>query len=342
MKKLVMLALALVTVSGCTHSRTEDSKEEKAIKVKTARVSALGSESAFGYSGTVEASQVIPLSFRTIGTVKQVYVEVGDVVRKGQLLATLDDSELQSIQEATLAKYQQAEDAYNRLKQVHDQGSLPDIKWVEMQTSLEQARSSLDLSKSNLDKCKLISPIDGMVGRRNIEPGQSSVSLVSAPLELVRIEKVLVKISVPENEINRFKPGQKAGITVNALDGKAYEGTVANISPVAEPVSRTYTVKISVSNPGQELKPGMVSDVRMGFGSKADVLVVPARAVNRDDDGQTYVFLVSPDHKTVRKQPIEVGQFRDTGIEVISGLAEGQIVVCEGAEKLSDNGSITL
>ena len=172
--------------------------------------------------------------------------------------------------------------------------------------------------------------------------GQSSISLTSVPIELVRIESVFVRISVPENEINKFTPGLKASITVSALGGKPFEGTVTNISPVAELMSRTYTVKIKVNNPGQELKPGMVCDVSLGINDNASILLVPIKAVSKDNAGNTFVFLVAPDKTTVRKQLITVGRYHDAGIEVLQGLTEGQTVVSEGIEKLSDNSSISL
>jgi membrane fusion protein, multidrug efflux system len=342
MKKLLAIPVCIAILTGCSHTPSGEIRKDEAFRVRTAKVVSVKDDFSLGYSGTVEASQVIPLSFRILGTVQQIYVEVGDLVRKGQLLATLDPADLQNIYDAALAKYKQAEDAYERLKQVHDQGSLPEIKWVEMQTNLEQARSTMEVSKSNLDKCQLVSPVDAIVGRRNIEPGQSSVSLTSAPIELVKIETVFVKISVPENEINKFSNGLKASIKVSALGGQAFEGTVTNISPVAELMSRTYTVKITVNNPGHLLKPGMVCDVSLAFGTDATILVVPYQAVSKDNAGNTYVFLVSSDNKTVRKQLIIVGQYHNDGVQVLQGLTEGQTIVSEGIEKLSDNSSISL
>lgn len=332
----------IAILTACSHSPSGEIRKDESFRVRTAKVISVKDDFSLGYSGTVEASQVIPLSFRTIGTVQQIFVEVGDAVHKGQVLATLDPADLQNIYDAALAKYKQAEDAYDRLKQVHDQGSLPEIKWVEMQTNLEQARSTMEVSKSNLEKCQLVSPVDAIVGRRNIEPGQSSVSLTSAPIELVRIESVFVRISVPENEINKFSNGLKASVKVSALGGQTFEGTVTNISPVAEVMSRTYTVKINVNNPGHLLKPGMVCDVSLAFETDATILVVPYQAVSKDNAGNTYVFLVSPDNKTVRKQLITVGQYHNDGVEVLQGLTEGQVIVSEGIEKLSDNSSISL
>jgi RND family efflux transporter MFP subunit len=342
MKNLVVCAMLIAVLTGCSSAVPEGPKTEQGTRVKTAAVRSVQDDISLRFSGTVEASQVIPLSFKTVGTVDKIYVEVGDAVRKGQLLATLDDSDLQNVYNTMLAKYQQAEDAYNRLKQVYEEGSLPEIKWAEMKSDYEQAKSALDLSKNNLDKCKLLAPVDGIVGRRNIEPGQSSISLTLAPIELVKIETVHVKISVPENEINKISNGQKAGIAVSALGAKKYEGSVTNISPVAELMSRTYTVKITVTNTGHDLKPGMVCDVSVDIPAGDSVLVVPNKSVSKDSAGNTYVFVVGPDNKTVKKQIITVGRYYDTGIEVTNGLAEGQVIVCSGNEKLSDNSIIIL
>lgn len=342
MKRILAFALLLATIAACNNMEKNEIPLSKGIKVNTTTVQTVADVSNLSYSGTVEASQVIPLTFRTTGTVEQIFVEVGDPVKKGEVLATLGDEDLQNIYNTMLAKYQQAEDAYNRLKQVHEQGSLPDIKWAEMQSNYDQAKSSLELAKNNLDKCRLVAPVSGFVGRRNIEPGQSSVSLTGVPIELVKIEKVMVKISVPENEINKITKGQVATMTVSALGDKSFTGTVTNISPVAELMSRTYTVKISVDNAGLDLKPGMVCDVGLSAGTGSGQLVVPLTAVSKDSYGVNYVFVVSQDRQSVRKQPVTIGQYTGAGIVVTDGLSAGQVIVSKGIEKLSDNSKIIL
>jgi RND family efflux transporter MFP subunit len=342
MKKAVYFNLFIVLAAGCMNEKPQVTRADQKIKVSVARVLTSPGSHELTYSGTIEASQTIPLNFQTTGTVESVYVEAGDEVKKGQVLASIDETDMQNIYSTMLSKYNQAQDAYDRLKMVHDQGSLPDIKWVEMQTNLEQAKSSLDLAKNNLDKCKLLAPVGGIVGRRNIEPGQASLTLASAPIELVRIEKVLVKIAVPENEINKIEKGRKASVSVLAMDGKQYEGVVSNVSPVAELMSRTYTVKITLDNPRLELKPGMVCDVSLNSGKGSPVLVVPNGSVSRDSDGNKFVFVVSPDNSSVKKQMVTVGRYNVSGIEIHGGLTEGQMVVTGGIEKLSDNSLIEM
>ena len=342
MKKVIYTAMIIALMAGCGKAKTTLVNPEKTIKVSTAKVSSAESSYSLRYSGTIEASQIIPLTFQTTGTIEKIYVEVGDIVKKGQLLATTDNSDALNIYNVTLAKYEQAKDAYNRLKSVHDQGSLPEIKWVEMESNMEQAKSSLELSKNNLDKCNMRAPVDGIVDRRNISQGQSALGASLAPIEIVQIETVLVKISVPENEIGKITKGQKATFSVSALEGKQFEGFVANVSPVADVISRTYTVKISVKNLKYELKPGMVCDVILNLNHETVSLVVPYKAVSKDTDGKTFVYVVSADGTRVIKQNVTVGNYRESGIEVLSGLTPGQVVVSAGCEKLTDNSLISL
>jgi RND family efflux transporter MFP subunit len=338
MNKMIIPAMALCVLIACSPKENKgDLPGTKPVSVTTVTVKKEKVVTGLRYSGTVEAFQSIPINFQTTGTVEKVLVEAGDVVQKGQLLATLDPTDATSMYEITLSQYQQAKDAYDRLKTVHNQGSLPEIKWVEMESKLEQSQSSLNLAKNNLEKCKLFAPVNGMVGRRNIEPGMSSLSIASAPLELVDIKQVYVKISVPENEVARIVKGMKAGFMVSALNDKEFSGEVANVSPVADRISRTYEAKILVPNPGFALKPGMVCDVKMETTMEKEVILVPAQSVSKDHENRVFVFVVDPAEKRARKQVIRTGQYHDSGLEVVSGLAEGQRIVNEGKEKLSDN-----
>jgi RND family efflux transporter MFP subunit len=341
MKKVIVYAMALPLVIACNPAEKKDTQsEKKEIRVTTVTVKKEKVVTALRYSGTIEAYQNIPLNFQTTGTVETVLADAGDMVTKGQLLATLGQADAKNMYEITLSQYQQAKDAYDRLKTVHEKGSLPDIKWVEMESKLEQASSSLDIAKNNLDKCRLYAPVNGMVGRRNIEPGMSSISIGSAPFELVDIRQVYVKISVPENEVARITRGIKSRFSVSALDDREFGGTVTNISPVADRISRTYEAKILVPNADLALKPGMVCDVTMEQTMQKEMILIPYQCVSKDSDNRTFVYLADPATKRARKQVIQTGQYQGEGVEVIAGLEPGQTVVNGGKEKLSENSLI--
>jgi len=340
MKKTILLTLSVLSFLGCKQKDRVESPSNP--QVVLAEVKTVKSSGDLHYSGTIEAFQTIPLSFQTTGTVLKVLVNAGDVVHKGQLLATVDKADALSMFEVANAKYKQAKDAYNRLKEVHDNGSLSEIKWVEMESNLEQAHSSAAIAKNNLSKCVLYASDNGIIGRRNIEPGMSSLGNPVAPLELIKIESVYVKITVPENEINRIKKGLRATFKVSALENKSFQGVVTNVGVVADQISRTYEVKIIVKNQGLELKPGMVCDVNLDIAANKEVLGVSYKAVDKDKDNNSFVYVVDPAQKIARKRMIRIGEYQNDDIEVLEGLALGEKVVCEGKQKLSDNSKISL
>jgi RND family efflux transporter MFP subunit len=343
MKKVACIAMAIAILTGCNPKQSQNQTlEEKTMAVTVSEVKSERVTVNLRYSGTIEPSQTIPLTFQIAGTVEKVLVDAGDEVRKGQLLATVDKSNSRNMYDMTKSKYLQAKDAYDRLKSVYDKGSLTEIKWVEMETNLEQAKSSLELAENNLDKCNMFAPVNGIIGRRNIEPGQSSISISSAPFELVDIKTVYVKISVPENEIGKVKKGIKAEFVVSALNEKKFQGEIVNVSPVADVISRTYDAKIAVSNTNLELKPGMVCDVVLNLAAEKGMLLIPYQSVSKDNDGKEFVFIVDPINKRVKKQIIKTGNYSGENLEVLSGLSLGQVVVREGKEKLSDNSLISL
>ncbi|GAT63755.1 efflux RND transporter periplasmic adaptor subunit [Paludibacter jiangxiensis] len=339
MKKVAYFVLCILTLAGCKQAKTESVADPKIVIAEVQQVSTSG---ALQYSGTIEPTQTIPLTFQAQGTVLKVLVNAGDPVKAGQLLAVVDKADAQSMYEMTLAKYQQAKDAYDRLKQVHDKGSLPEVKWVEMESNLQQAQSSVALSRNNLKKCNLYAPESGVIGKRNIEPGMNSLGNLNAPIELVKINTVYVKVAVPENEINLIKKGQKATFTVSALDNKEFEGTVTNVGVVADAISRTYEVKITVNNTKLELKPGMVCDVKLNVTANRTIVGVPLQAVDKDNDNRNYVYVVNVAGKTVSKRLVTVGIYQGDFVEILSGVNLGEKVVTGGLHKLSDNSKVTL
>lgn len=340
MKKNTLTIVLVMLLFSCSSPEAVHENSGGPIHVTSQTISKEKVSAILRYSGTVEAFRTIPLNFQTTGTVEKVLADAGEMVKKGQLLATLDETDAKSMLGISSSQYQQAKDAYDRLKIVHQNGSLPDIKWVEMETKLAQAQSSLDLARNNLGKCRMVAPLDGMIGRRNIEPGMSSISITAAPLELVEIGQVYIKIAVPENEIALISKGLSARFTVQALDNQGFTGTVAVVTPVADRISRTYEVKILVNNTGMALKPGMVCDVRLDQTAEREVMIVPGQSVTRDFGNKAYVFVVDTTAGTARRREVKTGQFMESGLEIISGLQPGERIVTEGKEKLSDHSKI--
>lgn len=343
MKKIIYLSVIAFLLTSCGNDIEESVKNTSSenVKVKTENVKFISNKLKLNYSGSIEAWKTIPISFQTTGTVKNIFIEEGQAVRKNQLLASLDKSDANSSYKIALAKKEQANDAYKRLKKVYEQGSLAEVKWVEVLTKKQQATSMAEISKSNLDKCDLLSPVNGYVGKRKLETGMSAIQLGS-PFEIVEINKVFIKISVPENEISSIKTGQKANILVSALNNQEFEGYVDKIGIVANKFSRTYDVKILVNNPKFKLKPGMVCGVNLNAGNEESALVVSAKSLSVDEKGETYVYKMNKNKNEAIKTKVTIGKYRNNNVEIKNGLTEGDLVVKEGKEKLVGNFNIVL
>lgn len=337
--KLSITAILACIFAACSKQGGTQT-QEKIIPVKVMEVAATQTAGGRNYIGTVEESVAVSLSFPNMGTVEEVFVQEGQRVRKGQLLAALNTATVNNSYQASLASLRQAQDAYDRLVEVHENGSLSDIKLVEVETGLEQAKSMAAIMKKSLDDCKLYAPRDGVVATRSVEAGTSVMPGVTA-FRLVSVDKVNVKISVSENEISSVSEGQKASIEVPALDNAVFEGKIELKGVAANVISRSYEAKIGVDNPQSRLMPGMVCKVYLeNVGNTAEKIVVPNRAVQISADRRQYVWLA--ENNTAKRRFIKTGSLTDYGIIVAEGLSEGDTLIIEGYRKIGEGMKISI
>ena len=259
-------------------------------------------------------------------------MRVGDRVQKGQLIATVDPTSVKNSHDMALTTKAQAEDAYRRLKQLHDKGSLPEIKWVEAQSQLEQAVSAEKIARKQLADCSLYAPISGVVSEKYMEVGQNAGPGVPV-VKIVTTEVQNVRVSVPEGEVAKIQHGQGADVVVPALQGRTFHGTVVEKGIVADPISRSYSVKIRLSGAVGDLLPGMVAKVALGTAEQGEGIVVPARLLQLSDDNTLFVWL-DEGGKAVRRSVV-CGEYVASGVTIVSGLKRGDRLICEGQQKLS-------
>jgi membrane fusion protein (multidrug efflux system) len=222
---------------------------------------------------------------------------------------------------------------------MYKNGSLPEIKFVEIETGLQQAKATAAISEEKLDDCNLYAPIEGYIGRRSIEPGMSVLPGIPA-IKIIKIDKVIAKVSVSESEISIINKGQKAIITVGALGYKTFAGVVEEIGVVADPIAHTYKIKIGLPNTDHSLKPGMICDARIQTSKTFKGLIIPNQAVQVDEKGETFVFCVDDKQGQANRRNVEIGQLMNGGIELKKGLNPGDRVVVFGQQKLVDGSRV--
>lgn len=334
----ILFSALLITLSGCGKSSGNDKNGVIDVEIQRVKVSDLNREII--YSGNIEESMKIPLTFPVYGTVTRVMVSEGDFVKKGQLLAVLENENYKNALDLATATKNQAEDAYNRVLPMYKNGNIPAIKMVEIETNLKKAIAQESIARKNLADCSLYSTESGIVGKRQIEPGMTSTPNVTS-IEIIKIDKVYARVSIPENEIAFIKKGMSAHIKIGALDHKDFTGTVHEIGVMADPMAHTYKIKISVSNPGRVIKPGMICDVTIANRVIKTGYIVQERSVMIDDAGRNYVYIINSSQKAVKKF-VKTGNLVNSGIEITGGLNNDDLVVVAGQQKLTDNSSVNI
>jgi membrane fusion protein (multidrug efflux system) len=294
------------------------------------------------------------------GRLEEVRVQLGDPVREGQLIARLEDREVReqvrqaeaafAVGQATIrqrdADLTFAETNVERSRSLFTRQLLPrqtlddaEARYQSAVAQLDLARAQFDQARARLDELRItlghmriVSPVDGFVSRRDLDPGGFASS--SAPVaSVVDIRVVRLVANLVERDLRRVTPGTPARVDVDAFPGEVFEGRVARIAPVLDPATRTAQMEVEIPNPSFRLKPGMYARVALQLGRRERALVVPRNALV-DVDGRRGVFLVEGGQ--AKFQLVEVGLQDERVVEIVGGLAEGQAVVTTGASALRE------
>ena len=305
--------------------------EERVIPVGVQVIDEVSGIVSNTYPGYLEEGQSVDMAFKYGGTLQLLNVKEGSTVRKGQVLARVSSPQMESTQRSAQATLEQAQDAYDRLKKVHDNGSLPEIKWREMVANLEKAQSAVDLANAMLADNTLTAPFSGTVSGLNAELGEN-ITPLKPIMRIINTNGLTVKISVPENEIAKVQVGDTAEVVIPALGDRRYMGKVTEKSLTASLLTHSYPVKVLVEQPDTELAPGMISKVVL----KADVstgIIVPANAVLVNQEGR-FVW-IEQDGRATRRN-ITISGYSGSGVVVSEGLQAGDNVIVEGYQKVSE------
>lgn len=332
--KLLLFSIVTPVLVSCGGNEVKQNKEPLAVETET--IGEHSFDCTRWYVGQVEAESSTSVSFNSMGTITEIFVSEGQHVSKGQVIARIDDSQNRHAVEAAQASVNQAEDAYARMKVLHDANSLSDMDWVEVQSKVQQARASLDMAKKSLDDCTLKAPCSGVIGCKHMESGMTA--LPSEPIcQILNINKVKVKVSIPEKEIGRISASTPTRITIDAID-RTFVGGRVEKGVQADAMTHTYDIRISLANPGEALLPGMVADVGI-CGEQTDSLVtLPVRCIQQSTDGRNYVWVVRKGRAQLCY--VALGATFGNRIEIVSGLGRGDKVIVGGYQKVGEGDEV--
>lgn len=318
-------------------------KENKSVPAKVNPVRVLAQHPSFigstglRYVGVIEESSSTAVSFTGSGLITRMDVEEGQYVRKGQFLSQLDTTQASHVVSNARAQLSQARDAYKRMKEMYADGALPEIKWVEVQTQVEQAETMYDAAVKNRRDCTVYAPISGVVGKKTLRVGETA--LPAQPIcTILDINHVRVRVGVPEKEFSSITPSTPSNIYIEALN-KLVKGGRIEKGVSADLVTHTYDMLIHLNNPDHLLLPGMICKVEVlnsnsSENTASSPLSVPVKSVCRASDGEMYVWTIEKGQS--RRQPVVTGDAIGNDIQIVSGLSPESLVITEGFQKVSD------
>jgi RND family efflux transporter MFP subunit len=322
---LYIAAIATMLCSCSSNDKKEDVQEQlPRIEVDVAHSRNVAQVKT--YTATVEADNINNITPSSPNRIKTITVEVGDRVRKGQTLATLDPVNINQ----TKLNLEQTKREYDRAVTLLEIGA-------GTQQTVEQLKTQLDVAqtqyKNLLENAVLTSPINGVVTARNYDPGDMSSTLPIVTVgQLSPVVKVMINVS--ENDLTLVHAGMPVDVTFDAFQGETFNGKIERIHPTVDTATRTFSVEVQINNTDERILPGMFARVEINLGNK-DNVVVPDRAiVKQTGSGNKYVYVYN--NGTVSYHKVELGQRLDDAYELLSGINDGDTVVIAGQTKLAD------
>jgi RND family efflux transporter MFP subunit len=333
----------LLTIAACREAPPPPPERIRAIKTITVSEQAAGKLRQF--SGVVEAADSSSISFEVAGNVREVRVDVGDRINKGQVLAVLDKRTYNLNVKAAEAEVGRAKVKLADKRNDLDRAAL-DNSQAAVDGAINQvqfAKSQLKLALRDLDKTVLRAPFDGVIATRNVEPF-FEVARGQKLFDVFKNTGMEVAISIPEDAIDDIDMDQKGEIRFPVFADRTYHGRVTEISKVAG-TANAFPIKLTIEDPDQRIRPGMTARVTLllaGDDQKAAYLAPLSAIAQRGDTTKGFVFVYDPQTSTVKKTQIESGSVRDDNVVIADGVKEGDIIAVAGVSFLEDGQKVKL
>ena len=332
--KSLLRTLSVLLLSGvifsCKSGEGEAAVAEVAVvpQVKTQQVFEREVEQIETFTATVEAEVKNNISPMMSLRIKEVLVEVGDNVKKGQVLARLDATNLEQ------ARLKMVNDSieFARIDGLYQVGGISKSNWDAMKMAASVSKSNY---KNLLENTILRSPVNGIVTARNYDAGD--MYAMAAPVYVVeQITPVKLKVNVSEKLFTQIKKGMEVDVKLDVYGEENFKGKVSLVYPTIDAGTRTFPVEITIANANQRVRPGMFARVTFSYGTANHVVVPDQAVVKQTGSGDRYVYVYN--NGTIEFKKVELGRRMDTEYELISGVASGDNVVTEGHSRVVNGG----
>lgn len=362
---ILAIVLAALAAGGCGQNKSAETEETKLIPVEAAKAVQGTLEIADNVTGKIAPNLEVNIVPKIGGKVAGVHVQVGDRVKPGTVLVQLDTAEISAQvkqAEAALAaakgaiaiaesQYKAAKDSLDRMQHLYEQGGISkqqldgavtqyEVAKAQLDNaksgSVEQAEAALELARTQLDSAVITAPAGGIVAAVNVEPGEMAGQTMPV-VTIVDVDTVLAEFNLSEGQVGLVKKDAEMQVLVKTSGEQPFTGKVKEISPVADPLTKAFGVKIAIPNKDHLLKPGMTAEIKLTLDAASQALVIPVEAVMQSEDA-SLIYVIKGDAVEARK--VTVLLENETHAAVSGELQAGEEVVVAGKEQLQDQSKV--
>ncbi|MBN2362531.1 efflux RND transporter periplasmic adaptor subunit [candidate division WOR-3 bacterium] len=331
----VCLALLFAGSFGCS-KKPKNNKNPFSTSVRTIEVNRGLFINRIRSSGKIEGQREVDLSFKSGGRVLSVSVEVGDLVRKNEVIATLEQTDFYANYVQAQAAFTQAQDNFTRSEELYNSGLVSQVQFQAAQTAFQSAQAGLMLAQSAVSGASIKAPFDGTITASEIDP-QEMASPGMPYFGIADMDSVKLKLSVSSENVTRITEGASVTVQVDAYRDRIFYGQIDRVYPAADRQTGKFTVEVVCPNSENLLLPGMIGLAMIEIGRYEDAIIVPLKSVLMQE-GETVVFRASGG-KAVRTL-ITVEQVNDSFGIVLNGLNVSDTVIVAGQDYIEDGSLI--
>ena len=313
---------------------------EKLALISTFKVKTENFDHYVEIQANIKTRQNVLLYPEYTGTLKKIYVEEGQEVKKGKLLAQIDDAGLKNQLEQLQIQAALSKTTFERTQRLWDQNIGAEMQLLQAKATYESQLKSLAQLKKQLQRTQILAPFSGTIDEivantgTNLLPGQTPV------MRIVDLKKMYTEASVPERYLSQIKKGTTATVKIPMLD-REYPTTVRQTGNFINPNNRSFRVETPLPNPDEMIKPNLSCKLKINDYSNPEALMIPLRIIKENAVGKKYIFKLTPDGKDqvyrTEQVFVKLGKKSTDKVEILEGIQAGDLLVDEGATIVENN-----
>lgn len=335
--------LMSTTLTSCTDGKSGTAKlvkKSNPVPVKILEIESTEKQAVVNTSGKITTDNETYLAFKLGGVVDKIYVQEGDAVKKGQILATLDPREINAIVSQAKLGFEKSQRDFNRVERLYKDSVVTLEQLQNSRTALDVANEQLQSAEFNRQYSKITAQQDGFVLKKFANPGQ--VVGIGDPIILANSpgrDNWILKVNASDRQWSSINLNDKAQVKLDAFPTEVFEAKVIRKSETSDPATGTFSIDLQVKNGKSTFASGMFASAEIQTKNKSNVWSIPYEALLDANGNEGFVFVTS-DYKTAVKQPVTISAIEQNRVSITKGFENFHALIVSGSAYLTDNSAI--